>query len=271
MIAFLDWLNGILWGVPLIALMIITGLYFTIRSGFFQFRHFGWILKHTVGTLAQKDTKVADDKKVISPFEAICTAVGGTVGFGNIAGVATAVASGGPGAVLWMWLTSFLGLILKQVEVTLGCYYRETNDNGEKFGGPTYYMQKGLGEQRHWGNKWKILAMIFGIGIFSTFFITSSNLTASEVVAGAFNFNGITVFGYFIDGRIVVGALLCLATYIITAGGTKGVASIFSKLVPFMSIAYIIMGILMIIVNINAVPNAFSMIFTNALAILAKW
>ena len=166
MIAFLDWLNGILWGVPLIALMIITGLYFTIRSGFFQFRHFGWILKHTVGTLAQKDTKVTDDKKVISPFEAICTAVGGTVGFGNIAGVATAVASGGPGAVLWMWLTSFLGLILKQVEVTLGCYYRETNDNGEKFGGPTYYMQKGLGEQRHWGNKWKILAMIFGIGIF---------------------------------------------------------------------------------------------------------
>ena len=229
MIAFLDWLNGILWGVPLIALMIITGLYFTIRSGFFQFRHFGWILKHTVGTLAQKDTKVAEDKKVISPFEAICTAVGGTVGFGNIAGVATAVASGGPGAVLWMWLTSFLGLILKQVEVTLGCYYRETNDNGEKFGGPTYYMQKGLGEQRHWGNKWKILAVIFGIGIFSTFFITSSNLTASEVVAGAFNFNGITVFGYFIDGRIVVGALLCLATYIITA-----------------------------------VPNAFSMIFTNA-------
>ena len=264
MIAFLDWLNGILWGVPLIALMIITGLYFTIRSGFFQFRHFGWILKHTVGTLAQKDTKVTDNKKVISPFEAICTAVGGTVGFGNIAGVATAVASGGPGAVLWMWLTSFLGLILKQVEVTLGCYYRETNDNGEKFGGPTYYMQKGLGEQRHWGNKWKILAMIFGIGIFSTFFITSSNLTASEVVAGAFNFNDITVFGYFIDGRIVVGALLCLATYIITAGGTKGVASIFSKLVPFMSIAYIIMGILMIIVNINAVPNAFSMIFTNA-------
>lgn len=153
MIAFLDWLNGILWGVPLIALMIITGLYFTIRSGFFQFRHFGWILKHTVGTLANKGQKVSADKKVISPFEAICTAVGGTVGFGNIAGVATAVASGGPGAVLWMWLTSFLGLILKQVEVTLGCYYRETNDNGEKFGGPTYYMQKGLGEQRHWGNK----------------------------------------------------------------------------------------------------------------------
>ena len=264
MIAFLDWLNGILWGVPLIALMLLTGLYFTIRSGFFQFRHFGWILKHTVGTITQKNTNVSADKKAISPFEAICTAVGGTVGFGNIAGVATAVASGGPGAVLWMWLTSCLGLILKQVEVTLGCYYRGTNSNGEKYGGPTYYMQKGLGEKRHWGNAWKILAVIFGIGIFSTFFITSSNLTASEVVAGAFNFNGVSVFGYFIDGRIVVGTLLCILTYVITSGGIKGVASIFSKLVPFMSIAYILMGLLMIIVNIQAVPAAISAIFTNA-------
>ena len=264
MIAFLDWLNGILWGVPLIALMLLTGLYFTIRSGFFQFRHFGWILKHTVGTITQKNTKVSEDKKAISPFEAICTAVGGTVGFGNIAGVATAVASGGPGAVLWMWLTSCLGLILKQVEVTLGCYYRGTNSNGEKYGGPTYYMQKGLGEKRHWGNAWKILAVIFGIGIFSTFFITSSNLTASEVVAGAFNFNGVSVCGYFIDGRIVVGTLLCILTYVITSGGIKGVASIFSKLVPFMSIAYILMGLLMIIVNIQAVPEAIGAIFTNA-------
>ena len=264
MIAFLDWLNGILWGVPLIALMLLTGLYFTIRSGFFQFRHFGWILKHTVGTITQKNTKVSEDKKAISPFEAICTAVGGTVGFGNIAGVATAVASGGPGAVLWMWLTSCLGLILKQVEVTLGCYYRGTNSNGEKYGGPTYYMQKGLGEKRHWGNAWKILAVIFGIGIFSTFFITSSNLTASEVVAGAFIFNGVSVFGYFIDGRIVVGTLLCILTYVITSGGIKGVASIFSKLVPFMSIAYILMGLLMIIVNIQAVPEAIGAIFTNA-------
>ena len=264
MIAFLDWLNGILWGVPLIALMLLTGLYFTIRSGFFQFRHFGWILKHTVGTITQKNTNVSADKKAISPFEAICTAIGGTVGFGNIAGVATAVASGGPGAVLWMWLTSCLGLILKQVEVTLGCYYRGTNSNGEKYGGPTYYMQKGLGEKRHWGNAWKILAVIFGIGIFSTFFITSSNLTASEVVAGAFNFNGVSVCGYFIDGRIVVGTLLCILTYVITSGGIKGVASIFSKLVPFMSIAYILMGLLMIIVNIQAVPEAIGAIFTNA-------
>ncbi len=263
MIDFLNWLNGVLWGVPLIALMLITGLYFTVRSGFFQFLHFGWIMKRTAGRIAEKNS-TDKNGKMLSPFEAICTAVGGTVGFGNIAGVATAVAAGGPGAVLWMWITACFGLILKQVEVTLGCYYRETNEKGEKYGGPTYYMQKGLGEEKHWGGKWKIFAVIFGIGIFSTFFITSSNLTASEVVAGAFNFDGLHFGDYFVEGEIVIGILLASITYLITANGVKGVASIFSKLVPFMSIAYILMGIMMVLVNLNQVPNAFAMIFTNA-------
>lgn len=263
MIEFLNWLNGMLWGLPLIALMVITGLYFTIRSGFFQFRHFGHIIKHTAGRITSKENATSE-KGTLSPFEAICTAVGGTVGFGNIAGVATAVASGGPGAVLWMWLASCLGMILKQVEVALGCYYRSTNAKGEKYGGPTYYMQKGLGEERKWGKAWKIPAIIFGIGIFSTFFVTSSTLTASEVVAGAFHFDGIEVGGFPIEGEILVGVALCVLTYFITAGGTKGVASIFSKLVPFMSILYILMGIGMIVVNLDQVPSAIATIFTGA-------
>lgn len=262
MLNFLNWLNGMLWGLPLIALMLITGGYFTIRSGFFQFRYFGWIMKRTAGRITEKQE--TSDKKMLSPFEAICTAVGGTVGFGNIAGVATAVASGGPGAVFWMWLTASLGMILKQVEVTLGCYYRSTKEDGTKFGGPTYYMEKGLGKELKWGNKWKIPAIIFGIGIFSTFFVTSSNLTASEVVAGAFNFNGITLGNFHIEGEIVVGACLAILTYIITMGGIKGVASLFSKLVPVMSIVYILMGILMIVFNLDQVPTALSMIFTDA-------
>lgn len=174
MIAFLNWLDGVLWGVPLIALMILTGLYFTVRSGFFQFRHFGWIMKRTGGKLFQKEDKASEGKGMLSSFEAISTAIGGTVGFGNIAGVATAVAAGGPGAIMWMWLSSLLGMILKQVEVTLGCYYRHTNEKGEYYGGPTYYMECGLGEERHWGKLWLIPALIFGIGIFSTFFVTSS-------------------------------------------------------------------------------------------------
>ena len=263
MIDFLNWLNGMLWGLPLIALMVITGLYFTVRSGFFQFRHFGWIMKHTAGKITSKDDS-DDDKGMLTPFEAICTAVGGTVGFGNIAGVATAVASGGPGAVMWMWLASCLGMILKQVEVTLGCFYRSTNEQGNKFGGPTYYMQKGLGEQLKWGKLWKIPAAIFGIGIFSTFFVTSSNLTASEVVAGAFNISDITLRSLVIEGEIIIGLLLTVLTYIITAGGTKGVAAIFSKLVPMMSLIYILMGLAMILVNISEVPAAVGTIVKGA-------
>lgn len=254
-----------MWGLPLIVLMLATGLYFTVRSGFFQFQKFGWIMKRTVGQMfIRKDNKDSSEKGMLSSFEAICTAVGGTVGFGNIAGVATAVATGGPGAVLWMWLTSCLGMILKQVEVTLGCYYRHTNDKGDYYGGPTYYMERGLGEERHWGKLWIIPAVIFGIGIFSTFFVTSSTLTASQVVSGAFQIQPVHLGGIQVEGEIIVGVLLCILTYIITGGGTKKIASLFSKLVPVMSIIYILMGLGMILVNLPRVPEAVIAIFTNA-------
>lgn len=265
MIDFLNWLNGVLWGVPLIVLMVVTGLYFTIRSGFFQFRHFGWMMKRTAGQLFTKSDKTDTGAKgMLSSFEAISTAIGGTVGFGNIAGVATAVASGGPGAVLWMWLTACLGMILKQVEVTLGCYYRRSNEKGDFYGGPTYYMEKGLGEERKWGKLWIIPAVIFAVGIFSTFFVTSSTLTASQVVAGAFNFEFLKIGKFQIEGVIVIGVLICALTFYLTSGGTKRIASVFSKLVPIMSVVYILMGIGMILVNLTSVPGAIVSIFANA-------
>ena len=264
MVAFLTWLDGILWGLPLIVLMIATGLYFTIRSGFFQFRQFGWIMKRTAGQMFTKDNEQKNEKGMLSSFEAISTAIGGTVGFGNIAGVATAVATGGPGAVLWMWLASCLGMILKQVEVTLGCFYRRTNEKGDYYGGPTYYMERGLGTERHWGKLWLIPAVIFGIGIFSTFFVTSSTLTASQVVSGAFHLSPLKLGGITIEGEIIVGVFLCALTFVITGGGTKKIAAIFSKLVPFMSILYILMGLAMIFVNIGRVPGVIAAIFTNA-------
>ncbi len=264
MIEFLNWLDGILWGLPLIALMVITGLYFTVRSGFFQFRHFGWIMKRTVGRMFSREENSSEEKGMLTSFEAISTAIGGTVGFGNIAGVATAVAAGGPGAIMWMWLSSLLGMILKQVEVTLGCYYRHTNEKGEFYGGPTYYMECGLGKERRWGKLWLIPAIIFGAGIFSTFFVTSSTLTAAEVVAGAFQLDQINFGGFEVEGVIVVGVFLCILTYVITNGGTKKIASLFSKLVPVMSMIYILMGLGMIFVNIDRVPSVFASIFTNA-------
>ena len=179
MTEFLNWLNGeIIWGPPLIALIIITGIYVTVRSGFFQVCHLGYIFKRTLGCILRKDHVTDEnDKGLLSPYEAIATAVGGSVGFGNIAGVATAVTTGGPGAVLWMWLTAFMGMLIKQVEVTLAVYYRRTDEEGNPYGGPTYYMEYGLGEERHWGKKWLPLAFVFGLGIFSTFFISENLLT----------------------------------------------------------------------------------------------
>ena len=266
MLEFLGWLDGVLWGLPLIVLMLVTGLYFTVRSGFFQFRYFGWILKRTIGKIFDRKASenAENEKGMLSSFEAISTAIGGTVGFGNIAGVATAVASGGPGAVVWMWLTSCLGMILKQVEVTLGCYYRRKNDKGEFYGGPTYYMERGLGEERGWGRLWLIPAIIFGIGIFSTFFVTSSTLTAAQVVSGVFKFDGIQIGGIKIESVIIFAFFLCVLTYIITGGGTKRIAEIFSRLVPVMSGVYILMGLAMILVNINRIPAVVAAIFTNA-------
>ena len=268
MIDFVNWLAyTVLWGLPLLVLMFGTGLYFTIRSGFFQFRHFGWIWRHTAGSLFHKDVQDSADAHragKLSAFEAVCTAVGGTVGFGNIAGVATAVAAGGPGALMWMWICAFLGMILKQVEVTLGVYYRGRNENGEYFGGPTYYMQKGLGVQRRWGGAWKILGVIFGAGIFSTFFVTSSNLTAAQVLAGATGVSSVSIGGMNVDMIILMGFVITVLTYIATTGGTRGIAQKFSRLVPFMSVAYLLMGLVMIAVNITRVPSAFVQIFHDA-------
>ncbi len=267
MINFLNWLVGFLWGLPLLVLMFGAGLYFTIRSGFFQFRHFGWIWRHTAGSLFHKDVQDSADAHragKLSAFEAICTAVGGTVGFGNIAGVATAVASGGPGALFWMWVCALLGMILKQVEVTLGVYYRSRNEQGQYFGGPTYYMQKGLGQQRGWGAAWKIPSVIFGAGIFSTFFVTSSNLTAAQVLAGATGVGSVRLGSMDIDMIILMGIGITVLTYFITTGGTRGIAEKFSRLVPFMSVLYLLMGIAMIVLNITRVPAALGQIFHDA-------
>ena len=266
MINFLNWLDGVLWGLPLIVLMVVTGLYFTVRSGFFQFRYFGRIWSHTIGRLFRRDADAGEQARegMLSPFQAIATAVGGTVGFGNIAGVATAVAAGGPGAVFWMWATAALGMILKQVEVTLGLYYRRHKPNGDTYGGPTYYMELGLGRRRRWGKLWLIPGVIFAAGIFSTFFVTSSTLTASQVVAGALHLGDIHIGGVTIEGIILVGVGMAVLSYIITGGGTRGVARIFTRLVPVMSLIYILMGIAMILINITRIPAAIASIFVNA-------
>ena len=175
------------------------------------------------------------------------------MGFGNIAGVATAVTTGGPGAVLWMWLTAFMGMLIKQVEVTLAVYYRRTDEEGNPYGGPTYYMEYGLGEERHWGKKWLPLAFVFGLGIFSTFFISASNFTTSEVLAQSF---GIP--------QELASLLLVVFIYALIWRGVKNLSKIFVKLVPVMSLGYLIFGLVIIVLNIgNLIPTIVS-IFTQA-------
>ncbi|MBF8984376.1 sodium:alanine symporter family protein [Lutibacter sp. B2] len=249
----LDSMVGFLWGKPLIFMILFTGLYFMIGTKCFQFSHFGHIMSQTFGKLLKK-TKDEDNnsKGVLSPLEAVSTAIGGSVGVGNMGGVATAIAVGGPGAVFWMWVTSLIGMLIKTGEVTLAVYYRNTDEEGFTYGGPTYYMEKGLGEEKGF-KLWTIPALIFGFGIFATFPITLQNYTVSEAVSSTFGLNMITV-----------AIIYVIVNYLMILGGIKTLGKIASKIVPIMCLFYIIAGVFIIGKNIGNVGPSFSLIFSGA-------
>ncbi len=164
--AIIKTISDLLWGMPLIVLILLAGIIFTVGSKFFQIAHLKHILKNTIGTLFSKKD---NGKGMMKPLEVISIAVGGAVGVGNIGGVATAIAVGGPGAAFWIWVAAFLGMMMKMAEVSLAVYYRSKDEKGGYYGGPTYYMEKGLGRDK--GFKfWGVLAVIFGIGIFGNVF-----------------------------------------------------------------------------------------------------
>lgn len=249
---FLEAISAFLWGLPLILTILFTGLYFTIGSKLFQFVHLPHILKKTLLKLFQRKDADTDSKGIISSFEAVSTAIGGSVGVANIGGVSTAIAVGGPGAVFWMWLCALLGMIIKTVEVTLSVHYRNTDENGDPYGGPTYYMEKGLGEERNF-KYWMIPAVIFGFGIFGTFFITLQNYTISEAVSSTFDI-----------GMIPVSIILMLLIYYIIYGGIKHIGKVAGKLVPFMVLFYVIAGIYIILINFTKIDDVFVLIFQSA-------
>ena len=149
----INWINDTLWSAPFLIFVIVIGAYFFFGSGLFTLRHFGHIMKYTFGNVIGKNNKDSTEMKKaegqISPFEAVCIAIGGCVGTGNIAGVASSIAVGGPGAIFWLWVWAFLGMMVKMVEVTLSCHYRSKNEKGDYYGGGTYYIEKGLGRQKH--------------------------------------------------------------------------------------------------------------------------
>ncbi len=253
MLKYFEIFVNFLWGLPIIIIILGTGFYFTFKTNFFQIRYLKHIFSETICKIIKKGNKAEENGKgLITPFEAVATAIGGSVGVGNIGGVATAIAVGGPGALFWLWVAAFVGMTLKMAEVTLGVYYREKDENGEIYGGPTYYMEKGLGKEQN--KKWWIIpAVIFGGGIFSTFFITVQNYTVSEAVSAAF---GIKI--------LYASIIYIVVNYILIIGGIKSLGKLAGKIVPFMCLFYIIAALYIIIINIGNLPNTIVMVLKGA-------
>ena len=216
-----------MWGTPLIVVILATGLFLTIKSGFFQFRFLGYALKEAMKKILKQD----DDSGagVVSPFEAMSVAIGTTVGVGNIGGVATAIAFGGPGAVFWMWVAGILGQVIKMAEITLAVHYRSKNDDGTAYGGPNYYMKKGIGEEKNKKGLYKFLSLLFAFGFLVGFFINIQTYTVSEAIGNTFNVSLVTV-----------GVIFTIMLYIMIAGGLPSLGRIASVIVPFMCLFYIL-------------------------------
>ena len=241
-------INNFVWGPIMLALLVGTGVYLTCRTGWVQVRWFGYIMKKTVGSLFEK--KENDSGENLSAFQAVCTALAGTVGTGNIAGVTGAVFVGGPGAVFWMWVSAFFGMCTKYAEIILAMKYREKDEKGVYKGGPMYYIENGLGKS------WKLLAVIFAIlGGLASFGI--GNIAQSSEIAGAMN-------GLFGIKPEVTGILLALIVAVVVLGGSKRIGQVTSFLVPFMAMFYIAAGIGVIVLRAGDIPAAFVMIFKSA-------
>ena len=247
-------LNDFAWGPVMLVLLVGTGIYLSCRTGFIQVRKFGFIFRSTLGSLFKKSEKKSDGKN-LTPFQAVSTALAGTVGTGNIAGVTGAIFTGGVGAVFWMWVSAFFGMCTKYAEITLALRYREKDEEGRNRGGPMYYITKGLGKN------WKWLAVIFSIlGGLASFGI--GNIAQSSEISGAMS-------GLFGVEKLTAGLILAVVVAIVIIGNVKRVGQVTSLLVPFMSIFYILCGIIVIAMRITDIPGVFGQIFSQAFSFKA--
>ena len=249
--------NGFIWGVPAMICIIGVGLLLSVRTRFIQIRKFGIAMKNTVGKIFDK-TQAKDGS--MSPFQAVCTALAGTVGTGNIAGVAGAIALGGPGAIFWMWCSAFLGMCTKFSEVTLAIHFREKNSNGEYVGGPMYYIKNGLSK------KWYFLAFLYAVFGVLTVFGTGNATQVNTIVA---SINSALMSFHIIDGtndkaNLIFGIFIAALVAMVLLGGIKRIGQVTEKLVPFMAVLYVILALGVIIMNIEHVPAVFSEIFSGA-------
>ena len=250
--------NNFIWGVPAMICIIGVGLYLSIRTGFLQIRKFPYAMKVTFGRMFKK--KEASDG-ALTPFQAVCTALAATVGTGNVAGVAGAIAIGGPGAIFWMWISALLGMCTKFAEVTLAVHFRETNRDGELVGGPMYYIKNGLGKQ------WRWLAYLFSafgvLTVFGTGNATQVNTITTAIDTALFNFHIISE-DMASTLNLIIGVVLAALIALILLGGIKRIGQVTEKLVPFMAVMYVILSIGVVVINFRNLPTVFGSIFEGA-------
>lgn len=250
--------NNFIWGVPAMICIIGAGLYLSIRTNFLQIRKFPYAIRVTIGRMLRK--REASDGS-LTPFQAVCTALAATVGTGNIAGVAGAIAIGGPGAVFWMWISALLGMCTKFSEVTLAVHFRETNANGDLVGGPMYYIKNGLKKHWHW------LAYLFSafgvLTVFGTGNATQVNTITTAIDSALINYNVIAADNTS-TVNLVMGIILAILVAMILLGGIKRIGQVTEKLVPFMALFYIILAVGVVIINWKNVPGVLSAIIRGA-------
>lgn len=250
--------NNFIWGVPAMICIIGVGLVLSFRTRFLQIRKFPYAMKVTFGRMFKK--REASDG-AMTPFQAVCTALAATVGTGNIAGVAGAIAIGGSGAVFWMWISAILGMCTKFSEVTLAVHFREKNVHGDLVGGPMYYIKNGLKKHWHW------LAYLFSaFGVLTVF--GTGNATQVNTITTAIN---TALTNYHVISKdavptvnLVVGIILAILIALILLGGIRRIGRVTEKLVPFMALIYIVLAVGVIILNIGHVPAVFASIVEGA-------
>lgn len=250
----LEWINGFVWGLPALVLILGVGIYLSICTGFAQLRLFPKALTSFFGKLRKTKT----DKGTVSPFQALCTALAATVGTGNIAGVAGAIAIGGPGAVFWMWVCALLGMLTKFAEATLAVHYRVRDRSGSLVGGPMYMIERGMGK------RWKWLAMVYCFfGVIAAFGM--GNATQINAVVASIN-SVIATFGgqQSVGMDIIIGACFAAVLTLILLGGAGRIGSFAERLVPFAAVGYLLLCLGALLYNIRAIPHAFYAILSGA-------
>ena len=240
--------NSFIWGIPAMVCIIGVGLLLSVRTGFLQIRKFPYAIRTTIGRIFRR--KDASDG-AMTPFQAVCTALAATVGTGNIAGVAGAIAIGGPGAVFWMWCSALLGMCTKFAEVTLAVHFRERNKNGELVGGPMYYIKNGL------GSRWQFLAVLYSLfGVLTVF--GTGNATQVNTIVTAID-SALLATGSGLNGilptlNLIVGVVVAMMVAMVLLGGVKRIGSVTEKLVPFMALFYIVLALGVVVLNYRRFP-----------------